>query len=207
MTRLLVVRAHPLDAGTSRTMRLTDEFVAAYRAAHPEDSVTDLHLYEVAIPEIDLDLLNGWHSLRSGTPFVHLDQVEQVKITLFNHYTEQFMESDKVVIANPLWNLQVPTRLKAWIDTISVAGVTFKYNASGEGVGLVRGKRALHIQTAGGVFNGQDPASAYVSTLFAFLGVDDFHEVHAEGMDHDPANADEIMATASRRVAELAREF
>lgn len=207
MTRLLVVRAHPLDAGTSRTMRLTDEFVAGYRAAHPDHAVTDLHLYEVAIPEIDLDLLNGWRSLRAGTPFVHLDQVEQVKITLFNHYTEQFMEADKVVIANPLWNLQVPTRLKAWIDTVSVAGVTFKYNEAGEGVGLVRGKRALHIQTAGGVFNGQDPASAYVRTIFAFLGVEDFHEVHAEGMDHDPANADRIMDAASRRVAELAQQF
>ncbi|WP_043535800.1 FMN-dependent NADH-azoreductase [Actinomyces polynesiensis] len=207
MTRLLVVRAHPLDAGTSRTMRLTDEFVDAYRRSHPEDSVTDLHLYEVAIPEIDLDLLSGWHSLKAGTPFVHLDQVEQVKITLFNHYTEQFMESDKVVIANPLWNLQVPTRLKAWIDTISVAGVTFKYNQEGEGVGLVRGKRVAHIQTAGGVFNGQDPASAYVRTLFRFLGVEDFHELRAEGMDHDPANADDIMAAASRRVVELAEQF
>ena len=40
----------------------------------------------------------------------------------FNELTDQFLSADKVVIANPMWNLNVPTRLKAWVDTINVAG-------------------------------------------------------------------------------------
>jgi len=207
MAKLLVVRAHPLTSEVSNSMKLTDEFVRVYRDANPDDDVIDFNLYSVAIPEIDLDLLSGWKQLSAGTPFVHLHPSEQNKVTLFAQYTEQFLGADKVVVANPLWNLQVPTRLKAWIDTICVAGKTFEYTETGEAVGLVRGKKALHIQTAGGIFGGQDPACTYMRTMFEFVGVGDFHQITAEGMDHDPANADAIIADAMARVAQLAATF
>lgn len=207
MTRLLVVRAHPFSAPRSRTMSLVDTFLDAHRDAQPDVDITELHLYDVAIPEIDLDLLEGWRKLGAGTPFIHLHETEQSKVTLFNHYTEQFLAADKVVVANPLWNLQVPTRLKAWVDTITVAGKTFAYNESGEGVGLVHGKKVLHLQTAGGVFRSQDPASQYLKMLFGFIGVTDFEQFAAEGMDHDPAHADEIMADAHERIREVGGRF
>jgi FMN-dependent NADH-azoreductase len=207
MAKLLVVRAHPLTAESSRSMQLTDEFVRVYRQTHPDDDVLDLNLYARAVPEIDLDLLSAWTKLGAGTPFVHLDEAEQLKLTLFDGYTSQFLNVDKVVVANPLWNLNVPTRLKAWIDTIAVAGQTFRYTQDGVAVGLVHGKRAVHIQTSGGVFGGLDPASLYIKTIFTFLGVEDFQQVFAEGMDHDPEHAAEIVGAAMDRVREVAASF
>lgn len=207
MDHVLIVRAHPFTGERSRTMTLVDTFIDTYREAHPDDHITELRLYDVAIPEIDLDLLEGWRKLTAGTPFPHLHPNEQNKVTLFNHYTDQFLDADKIVLANPLWNLQVPTRLKAWIDTISVAGRTFRYTETGEGEGLVTGKKALHIQTTGGVFGMNDPASHYVKTMFTFLGISDFHQFAAEGLDHDPASADDIMRDAHARLRELAATF
>lgn len=207
MAKLLVIRAHPLTSDSSRSMRLADEFLRVYTETHPDDDVIDQNLYNVAVPEIDLDLFSAWEQLRAGTPFVRLHEAEQNKITLFDGYTTQFLAMDKIVISNPLWNMQVPTRLKAWIDCISVAGKTFRYNESGEAVGLVHDKKVLHIQAAGGVFGSQDPASQYVKGIFTFLGLTDFTQIAAEGMDHDPARADDIMAAALRRVQEVAAEF
>lgn len=207
MAKVLLVRAHPLTSEASRSMRLADEFVRVYTETHPDDDIIDQNLYNIAMPEIDLDVFSAWQKLGSGTPFVRLDEAEQNKITLFEGYTTQFMAMDKVVIANPLWNLQVPTRLKAWIDCICVAGKTFTYNTDGEAVGLVTGKKVAHIQAAGGVFGSQDPASIYVRTMFGFLGVEDIVQIAAEGMDHDPARADDIMAAALREVQEAARAF
>lgn len=60
---------------------------------------------------------------------------------MFNSYTEEFLQQDKIIIANPLWNLSIPTRLKAWIDCITVAGKTFKYTETGS-VGIVKGKKS-----------------------------------------------------------------
>jgi len=188
-------------------MRLTDEFKCAYRESHPDDQVTDLELYEVALPEIDLDLLNGWQQLQVGTPFCHLHETRQRKITLFDHFTDQFLDADKIVIANPLWNLQVPTRLKAWIDTICVTGKTFLYGESGEPIGLTTDKRVLHIQTAGGIFGGQDPASVYLKALFGFIGISDFQQIHAEGMDHNPDAAESIIDASVAAVRAAAASF
>jgi FMN-dependent NADH-azoreductase len=207
MAKLLVVRAHPLTSEFSRSMQLTDEFVRVYRETHPGDDVLDLNLYARAVPEIDLDLLSAWKKLGAGVPFAHLDEGEQIKLTLFDGYTSQFLTVDKIVVANPLWNLNVPTRLKAWIDAIAVAGQTFVYNEDGVAVGLVHGKKAVHIQTSGGVFEGLDPASMYVKTIFTFLGVEDFEQIFAEGMDHDPEHAGEIVAAALARVREVAAAF
>lgn len=207
MATVLVVRAHPLTSTQSRSMQLTDAFVDAYREQNPGDQIQELRLYDVAIPEIDLDLLSGWGKLGRHVPFSDLTTPEQNKVTLFNGLTTQFQAADKIVLANPLWNLNVPTRLKAWIDTICVAGKTFRYNEEGVAVGLVEGKKALHIQTSGGHFHGQDPACTYVKTMFNFLGVSDFTQITAEGMDHEPANADAIMEDAFSRVLETAKGF
>ena len=204
---LLVIRAHPLTSEQSRSMRMADAFVAVFRENNPHAHVTELALYDVAIPEIDLDLLSAWHKLACGVPFPHLHDFEQTKATLFDHYTNEFLEHDITVVANPLWNLQIPTRLKAWIDTISRAGMTFRYDESGQAVGLVSGKKAVHLQSAGGVFGGQDPANQYVRDIFGFIGITDFENVVMEGVDHDPAHADAIEAAALDQVRVLAAKY
>lgn len=78
--------------------------------------------------------------MAAGTEFGDLSADQQAKVGRFGELTDQFLAADKIVIANPLWNLSMPTRLKAWIDTINVAGKTFKYTAEGP-VGLAGGKK------------------------------------------------------------------
>ncbi|VEI12968.1 FMN-dependent NADH-azoreductase [Trueperella bialowiezensis] len=187
-------------------MQMTDAFVAAFKEAHPEAQVQELRLYEVAIPEIDLDLLTGWSALGSGEHFAHLTNAQQNKITLFNTYTQQFLDADVVVIANPLWNLSIPTRLKAWVDTVVVSGTTFRYNEQGEAEGLARGKRVIHLQASGGHFNAQDPACRYIKGVFSFIGCE-VDQIVAEGMDHEPDRADDIMAGVFDKIRELARSI
>lgn len=206
MAKVLIVRAHPLNNATSRSMQVTDAFVAAYREYHPDDHIEDINLYDINVPEIDGDLLNAWAHLQEGRPFYSLSNAQQHKVTLFNSFTDGFLQKDKIVIANPLYNLNIPSRLKAWFDTITVAGKTFKYTESGS-VGLVDGKKALHIQANGGFYNGNDPASQYVKTILTFLGVEDVTQLFVEGMDYDPSRADEIVQDAIARARDIAKTF
>jgi len=206
MTKLLVVRAHPINNRESRSMKVTDAFVQSYIESHPSDSVEEINVYNIQVPEIDSDLLNAWDELAQGTRFYALSASQQHKVTLFDSLTGGFLEHDKIVVANPLWNLSIPTRLKAWFDTITVAGKTFKYTEQGS-VGTVEGKKVLHIQANGGVYSGADPASQYVKTLFTFLGVSDFQQLFVEGMDQNPSQADEIVSNAIEAAKQLARSF
>ena len=207
MTKLLVVRAHPLDGEISRSMQVTNAFLKSYIESHTEDTIEDINLYDLAVPDIDRDLLQAWSELGSGTAFDELSEVKQQKITLFNGYTDGFLNADKVVIANPLWNLNVPARLKAWVDTVTVAGKTFKYNEKGEAVGLAGDKKVLHIQANGGVYDGKDPANQYLKTILTYIGVSDFQELFVEGMDYAPDKAADIMAEGIEKATALGKTF
>ncbi|SES31687.1 FMN-dependent NADH-azoreductase [Corynebacterium cystitidis] len=100
--KVLIIRAHPLESNNSRSMTMADTFRDAYKDAHPDAQVEELRLYEVAIPEIDIDLLSGWEQLSRGEHFAHLTQQQQSKLTLYDNYTDQFLNADLVVVANPL---------------------------------------------------------------------------------------------------------
>ncbi|WP_035051909.1 NAD(P)H-dependent oxidoreductase [Carnobacterium pleistocenium] len=207
MTNLLVIRAHPLDSKVSRSMQVTDAFVKSYIENHPKDSVEDINLYDLAVPDIDRDLLQAWSELSNGTIFTELSEVKQQKVTLFEGYTNGFLNADKIIIANPLWNLNVPTRLKAWVDTITVTGKTFKYNEKGEVIGLAGDKKVLHIQANGGLYGGKDPANQYLKTISTYIGVTDFQELFVEGLDYDPAKTAAIMAEGIAKATALGKDF
>ncbi|KAF1295536.1 FMN-dependent NADH-azoreductase [Enterococcus sp. JM4C] len=206
MSKLLVVKAHPLSAEESRSVKALETFLASYKETNPSDEITVLDLYNDYMPEIDKDMLTGWNALRSGTAFEDLTGEQQKKIARFNELTEQFLATDKVVIANPMWNLNVPTRLKAWIDTINVAGKTFRYTEEGPKP-LTEGKKALHIQSNGGFYEAQDVSSQYVKGILNFIGVNQVDQLFIEGIDHFPDRAEELLGTALTTATELGKTF
>ena len=188
MASVLVVKGHPLTAEESRTVKALTSFLTSYKENHPDDEVT------------------VWEALRAGAEFTSLSESQQQKIARFNELTDQFLAADKIVIANALWNLNIPTKLKAWFDTVNVAGKTFRYTENGP-EGLVTGKKALHIQSNGGVYNGQDFASQYVKGILNFVGIDQVDQLFIEGIDYDPDRADELMQNALDKAAALGKSF
>lgn len=123
----------------------------------------------------------------------------------------QFLEADKYVVAAPLWNLGIPAILKAYIDYITVTGITFKYTAQGA-VELCTGKKAIHIVTRGGSYS-QGPGAAlemgdrYLKTIFGFLGITDFTTIAAEGLDIVGNDVDAIVGQAAARALKAAQTF
>src|SRR5690606_14891522 len=99
MANVLIVRAHPLNKSVSRSMKVTDAFVEAYKAAHPDDHIEDINLYDMTVPEIDGELLDAWAELSQGKPFYSLSNSQQHSVTLFNSFTDSFLQKDKIVIA------------------------------------------------------------------------------------------------------------
>lgn len=206
MATLLAVKAHPLTNEASKSMKVLYAFLDSYKKSHPEDDIITLDLYHEDFPEIDHDIMTGWQALKAGKSMADLSEAQQRKITRFNASTEQFLAVDKLVIANGLWNLNIPTRLKAWFDTVNVAGKTFRYTETGP-VPLTNGKKALHIQASGGAYAGQDFASQYVKGILNFVGVTDIQQVFIEGADHQPERTDEIIAESIAKAEEISLTF
>jgi len=45
--------------------------------------------------------------------------------------TDEFLNSDLLVMATPMWNFGIPSALKAWIDLVGRPGRTFRYSDGG----------------------------------------------------------------------------
>ncbi|WEV45616.1 FMN-dependent NADH-azoreductase [Streptococcaceae bacterium ESL0687] len=206
MAQVLAVKGHPLDGDKSKSVKVFEEFLGTYSEANPQDEVKVVDLYAEDFPEIDADILSGWGLLQSGAEFSDLTPDQQAKIGRFAQSTEEFLAADKVIVANGLWNLNIPTRLKAWFDTINVAGKTFRYTAEGP-EGLAGDKKVLHIQASGGVYGGEDPAAQYVKNIFNFIGVNDIDTIYIEGADYQPERTEEIVGQAISKANDLAKKF
>ncbi|WP_017473550.1 FMN-dependent NADH-azoreductase [Amphibacillus jilinensis] len=211
MTTVLYITANPNDASMSYSKAVGDTFIKAYQKNNPDHEVITVDLYASYIPYIDSEVFAGWGKLQSGADFTSLTEAEQNKVQRLDALCSQFIEADKYVIASPLWNLSIPPILKAYFDAVAVAGKTFKHTEQGA-VGLLAGKKALHIQASGGVYS-QGPGAAkemghrYVKTILTFFGVEDLQGLFVEGHDQMPDRKEDIKAEAEQQAQNLAKTF
>jgi FMN-dependent NADH-azoreductase len=107
--------------------------------------------------------------------------------------------ADHIVLTTPMYNFGVPAALKAWIDLVCRAGVTFRYTSNGP-VGLLVGKRVDIVITTGGAPLGSpvDFISGYLKQVFSFIGID---EVSIIGADQMNVDANSSFAKAQSQIA------
>ncbi|MGL4522197.1 MAG: FMN-dependent NADH-azoreductase [Bacilli bacterium] len=211
MTNLLYVSAHPLTKEHSYSLAVGEAFLDAYKQHNPEDAVQVLDVYKEGIPMIDADVFTSWGVLSNGGSFEQLSSEQQEKITKLGEIVDRFMKADKIVVVNPVWNFGTPPPLKAFLDAICVAGKTFAYTENGP-VGLVEGKKVLHIQASGSVLSegpyaALDHSHPHIKTVFGFIGVTDVEALFVEGHSQNPAAAADIRTAAIERAKSLAEKF
>ncbi|MEH7414241.1 FMN-dependent NADH-azoreductase [Neobacillus drentensis] len=211
MAKVLYITAHPHDETQSYSMAVGKAFIEEYKQVNKNDEVIHLDLYKENIPHIDADVFSGWGKLRSGQGFDQLTAEEQAKVGRLNELSDQFVGADKFVFVTPLWNFSFPPIMKAYLDSVAVAGKTFKYTESGP-VGLLPDKKALHIQARGGVYS-EGPAAQlemghrYIGVMMSFFGVPSLEGLFVEGHNAMPEKAQEIKENAIARAKDLAHTF
>ncbi len=211
MAKVLYITAHPHDDTQSYSMAVGKAFIDTYKQVNPSDEVIHIDLYKENIPQIDADVFSGWGKLQSGSGFEELSEQEKAKVGRLGELSDQFVTADKYVFVTPFWNFSFPPVMKAYLDSVSVAGKSFKYTEQGP-VGLLTDKKALHIQARGGIYS-EGPAAEmemghrYLSVMMRFFGVPSFDGVFVEGHNAMPDKAQEIKENAIARAKDLAHTF
>jgi FMN-dependent NADH-azoreductase len=124
---------------------------------------------------------------------------------------DELFAADTIVIAGPMHNLGVSSRLKAWIDHISRAGRTFFYGANGP-QGLLKNKHAIVVLASGGVYSNGfmkalDFAEPYLRTALGFIGITDVDVVRVEGVAMSGIGPDKALAAANSQSTQLVASF
>ncbi|MEO1677679.1 MAG: NAD(P)H-dependent oxidoreductase [Pseudomonadota bacterium] len=177
----------------SITRELADDIVARLKPA----SVITRDLADQAIPQID----EAWAGA-NFTPAGDRSVEQQSKLALSDALIGELQAADTIVIGLPIYNFGVPAALKAWVDQVARAGVTFRYSENGP-VGLLDGKRAIVAVASGGTEVGSsiDFATGFVRHILGFIGIHDVEFVAADRMMLD---AEASIARAKGQVEALA---
>ncbi|MEE4162134.1 MAG: NAD(P)H-dependent oxidoreductase [Woeseiaceae bacterium] len=109
--------------------------------------------------------------------------------------------ADVIVIGTPMYNFGVPATLKAWVDQVARARITFRYTENGP-VGLLEGKQAYVVLATGGVPVDApvDFATPYLRHALGFIGITDVTVIAADRLN---ARGDEAVDAARSKIAEL----
>lgn len=208
MAKILFIKVNPKADDQSASTTLANYFLKMYTEEHPDDTIEKLDLYKSDIPFLDAEVFQTW-----GTFTDEEDQTDPdgKKVTRMDKLANQFLEADKVIFAAPFWNLSYPPMLKAYIDTICIAGKTFAYTAKGP-VGLVPDKPLLIIETRGGMFSEwpfaqMQNSQRYLTTVMEFIGIRNINAVIAENLDVDEAHRLAGLTKAREELAILAKIF
>jgi len=179
---------------------LTASIVAQWQASHPGTTVEYLDLALSAPSHLSADSLG--FRLPQGA---NLSEVQVRENAVSEALVTQFLAADVVVVGAPLYNLSIPSQLKAWIDRVAQVGRTFKYTDKGP-QGLAGGKTVIVASTRGGMYSTSECGRAmehqesYLQAMFGFLCIKDVRFVRAEGLAMGDANKQQAMAQAKEAI-------
>ena len=165
------------EKGNSR--ELASAFADALQASGHEQQLTHHDLVERDLPHLGAAEMQAWM-----TPADERSAEQRKLAELSDGFLAELRAADLLVIAAPLYNLGLPTQMKAWFDRVLRAGETFRYTEKGP-VGLLEGKQALVLAARGGMYAGSDLDSQtpHLKSMLGLMGITDQHFVYAEGLN------------------------
>jgi len=139
------------------------------------------------IPFVD----ENWVVANFTTPEERTDE-HKASLNFSDNLVQELQQAEQIVIASPIYNFNLPAVLKAWIDLIARARLTFQYTAQGA-EGLLKNKKVYIVMASGGVPIGSemDFVSPYLKHVLSFIGINDVSIIDANKIFHenDPKKA------------------
>lgn len=193
MTATAILRIDTSARSSGSVSRdLTDRVIARF----PEATVTTRDLAP-GLPLIDETWVGA-----NFTPAADRTPDQRAVLALSDELIAEVQAADTLVIGLPIYNFGVPATLKAWVDQVVRAGVTFRYTENGP-EGLLQGKRAIVIVASGGTQAGSeiDFATGYIRHVLGFVGITEVEFVTADRLALDPEST---LQSARNQIDELA---
>ena len=193
-TRVLAVNASGRSAA-SVTRQLSRDLIAALDDRYGNVEVSSRDLAD-GVPFVD----QAWIEA-NFTPVESRSAEQREALAYSDSLVEELQQADVVVIGAPIYNFSIPASLKAWIDMIARARLSFRYTENGP-EGLLKDKKAYIVVASGGVPVGSpvDFATPYLRHVLSFVGITDVEIIAAEKLN---TQADDAMDAARARIAEV----
>ncbi len=179
MKKILHIVSSPRGEA-SYSIKLGRAVIEKLQEANPENEVKEINLTDNGAPHLESTHLQAFFTPKEQ------QQEEQKEAVKFSEMSiADLLEADILIIGAPLYNFNIHSSLKAWIDHVVRAGVTFSYGSNGP-EGLVKNKKAYIAMSSGGVYSdgpmqSYDFVVPYLKTILGFIGITDVSVFRVEG--------------------------
>lgn len=211
MSKVLVVLAHPHTDVRSLSMEVYEKFIEEYRLQHPDDDIIIRDLFAQPFPAMDNTTFMAIAKQHVG---MELSKQEDQLLSTRTAWLNEFIEADKYIFVNPMYNHFLPVELKEYIDITAVARKTFRYTPEGA-VGLLHNKKAIQIRATGGTYHNDVPhgefeknfGAPYLEMMLNYYGIHDVEHIYVEGAARHRDQTEEIVNQALKEASVAAKKF
>lgn len=199
MNKIIVLYASPIPQEKSISTYLAKKFIDEYKQHNKDDKFIEINLNTLDIAKETLTSLNF------DAFFANPKNDE---------YIEILKQANKLVIAAPTINFNIPATLKNFIDHIAIANKTFsyKYSKKGDAKGLLDNLKVQIITTQGApedwyLFSSH---ATYLNGLWKFLGANVMKTIKICGLktqEFSSKTHEEIFELNKDKILEAAKNF
>src|SRR5882757_10054722 len=179
MKKILHIISSPRDAESDST-KLGTHIVEKLLKRYPGTTVEVNNVADKDYSHLTAVHLAGYFLPTESKTQEHLDVLRPSDAAV-----QELIDADIIIISLPMYNFNVPSALKAWIDHIVRRGMTFSYE-TGKPEGLLKNKKVYLAIASSGVYSDGpmkpfDFSEPYLRFILAFIGLNDITTFRVEG--------------------------
>ena len=190
----------------SHSTKIAEVYIEQTKKNIPNLELNHINPWSLNLPEFDGDMLNAKYSVISGTD-PSADEVSAWSDV--KNIFDEFNNADHYLFSVPMWNFNIPYKLKHYIDIITQPGMSWSYSPEDGYKGLMTDKTATVIYATGDGygegtgFESFDMQKPYVNLWLTFLGFKKIERVVVDRTLFDAETAEKNALDVALKLANI----
>ena len=190
----------------SHSTKIAQAYIEQAKKNIPDLELNHINPWSLNLPEFDGDMLNAKYSVISGTD-PSADEVSAW--SKVKNIFDEFNNADHYLFSVPMWNFNIPYKLKHYIDIITQPGMSWSYTPDDGYKGLMTDKTATIIYATGDGygegtgFESFDMQKPYVNLWLTFLGFKKIEKVVVDRTLFDAETAEKNALDVALKLANI----
>ena len=190
----------------SHSTKIAQAYIEQAKKNIPDLELNHINPWLLNLPEFDGDMLDAKYSVINGTE-PSVDEVSAWSIV--KNIFDEFNNADHYLFSVPMWNFNIPYKLKHYIDIITQPGMSWSYTPEDGYKGLMTDKTATIIYATGDGygegtgFESFDMQKPYVNLWLTFLGFKKIERVVVDRTLFDAETAEKNALDVALKLANI----
>ena len=190
----------------SHSTKIAQAYIEQAKKNIPDLELNHINPWSLNLPEFDGDMLNAKYSVIRG---IDPSADEVSAWSNVKNIFDEFNNADHYLFSVPMWNFNIPYKLKHYIDIITQPGMSWSYTPEDGYIGLMTDKTATIIYSTGDGygegtgFESFDMQKPYVNLWLTFLGFKKIERVVIDRTLFDAETAEKNALDVALKLANI----